>query len=489
MVDSKNELIEIAGKEDVLDTAEALETYSHDESFVHPLKPWYVVKVQNVAEVQKLVQWANQSRTPLVPVSSPSGPRFRGDTVPSTPGAVMVDLSGMKKIVHIDPRNRMVIVEPGVTYKQLQPELAKAGLRLSSPLSPRAGKSVIGSLLEREPVVIPRYQWAMLDPLRCLEVVWGDGQRMTTGEAESGGSLEEEWAKKFAQVTPSGPGQTDFYKFVSAAQGSMGIVTWASLKCEVLPKVHKLYFVASQKLESLIDLAYKILRIRFGDELLLLNNWNMACLLGKNETEIQTLAEKLPQWLLLVGIAGRDRLPEERVAYQENDISEMTQQDGLPFVPAVPGASGVEVLEVLLNPSREPYWKLTCKGACQDIFFLNTLEKSPEFVKIMYAMAEAQSYPTSEIGIYIQPVHQGASCHIEFNLCFNRDNSREVSRMKELYTRTSEELLKQGAYYSRPYGIWSPMAFNRDSQTTMVLKKIKGIFDPNNVLNPGKLCF
>ena len=61
--------------------------------------------------------------------------------------------------------------------------------------------------------------------------------------------------------------------------------------------------------------------------------------------------------------------------------------------------------------------------------------------------------------------------------------------MKELYTRTSEELLKQGAYYSRPYGIWSPMAFNRDSQTTMVLKKIKGIFDPNNVLNPGKLCF
>jgi hypothetical protein len=129
------------------------------------------------------------------------------------------------------------------------------------------------------------------------------------------------------------------------------------------------------------------------------------------------------------------------------------------------------------------------KGGCQDIFFLSTLENAPEFVKTMYTVAEQQDFPTSEIGIYIQPVHQGASCHIEFNLPFNRDNPREVSRMKELYIKASEALLKQGAYFSRPYGIWANMAFNRDAQTTAVLKKIKGIFDPNNIMNPGKLCF
>jgi FAD/FMN-containing dehydrogenase len=33
------------------------------------------------------------------------------------------------------------------------------------------------------------------------------------------------------------------------------------------------------------------------------------------------------------------------------------------------------------------------------------------------------------------------------------------------------------------------MAYNRDAQTTTVLKKIKDIFDPNHVMNPGKLCF
>jgi FAD/FMN-containing dehydrogenase len=50
-------------------------------------------------------------------------------------------------------------------------------------------------------------------------------------------------------------------------------------------------------------------------------------------------------------------------------------------------------------------------------------------------------------------------------------------------------MLRQGAFFSRPYGIWANMAYNRDAQTTEVLRKLKDIFDPHNVMNPGKLCF
>jgi FAD/FMN-containing dehydrogenase len=488
MVDTKDTLVKTFGKENVIDDPDVLESYSKDESFIRPLKPWFAVKAQNSAQVQDLIQWANQTDTPLVPISS-GPPHFRGDTVPSAPGAITVDMSGMKKIIHLDTRNRMVIVEPGVTFAQLQLELAKSGLRLSSPLAPRANKSVVASLLEKDPIVIPRYQWAALDPLRCLEIVWGDGQKMTTGEAGNIGSLQEEWDKKLAQANPAGPAQTDFYRIASAAQGSMGIVTWASLKCELLPKIHKLFFVPSHDLEALVNLAYSILRIRFGDELLLINNWNLALILGKESDRIQSLAKQLPQWMLLVGIAGRERLPEERVAFQEKDISEMAERHGLQFVPSVPGAGGDEVLEVILNPSREPYWKLGYGEGSQDIFFLSTLEKAPRFFKAMSAIAEGKGYPASEIGMYIQPIHQGASCHIEFNLPFSRNNPGEANRMKELYIKASEELLREGAYYSRPYGMWSELAFNRDAQSTRVLKKIKGIFDPRNVMNRGKLCF
>jgi FAD/FMN-containing dehydrogenase len=488
MIDTKQALPTTFTKSQVTDKPDVLKSYAGDESFAHPLTPRLVVKPKNAAQVQELVQWANQTCTPLVPVSS-GPPHFRGDTVPSTPGAVIVDLTGMNKIVHIDSRNRMVLVEPGVTYTQLQPELAKAGFRISSPLKPRANKSVVAALIEREPIIIPRYQWAMLDPLRCIEVVWGDGNRMTTGEAGSLGTIEQEWDKKLAQVNPQGPMQADFYKIASGAQGSMGITTWASIKCEILPQIHDLFFVQSRKLEDLLNLAYGILRIRFGDELLIVNNWLLANILGKETSEIESLAGQLPPWMLLVGIAGRTRLPEERAAYQRKNISEMAQRAGLELVQAVPGASGVETLKAILNPSEEPYWKLNYKGGCEEIFFLNTLEKSPAFVKAMYSVAEAKSYPTSEIGVYIQPVHQGASCHIEFDMYFDKNNPREVSRMKDLYTAASEELFRQGAYYSRPYNIWANMAFNADFSSTRMIKKIKGIFDPNNVLNPGKLCF
>jgi FAD/FMN-containing dehydrogenase len=478
-------LVEIIGKEDLSQAPDLLESLSSDESFARPQRPLGRVKVHSVEQVQRLVDWANRAAVPLVPVSS-GPPHFHGDTVPSLPGAVIVDLSSMKKIIHLDLRNRMVIIEPGITFGELQPELAKSGLRLSSPLRPRANKSVLTSLLEREPIIIPRYQWAALDPLRCLEIVWGDGQRITTGEAGSIGTLQEEWTKKLAQVNPQGPAQTDFYKVASAAQGSMGIATWASLKCELLPSVHRLFVVPAENLSELIDLAYAILRIRFGDELLIVNAACLANLL-RNGGGLGTDGPPLPDWALLVGIAGRERLPARRVAFQERDLAEMARQCNLSFLPDLPGMPGEQVLKTVLSPSAEPYWKFGRGNACQEIFFLNTLEAAPRFVDCMLSLAGRQGFPASQMAVYLQPIHQGTSCHIEFDLPFDRSSEREAALVKRLYETASRELFKLGAYYSRPYGIWSDLAYNSDGASARVIKKIKNIFDPNNVMNPGKL--
>lgn len=489
MTEKKDELIKIVGKANVLDNPKTLEAYSRDFSFAAARKPWFVVKPKNVDEVQGIVKWANDTSTPLVPVSS-GPPHFRGDTVPSVPEAVIIDLSGMKRVININRRNRVAVIEPGVTYGQLQQELPKEGMRLSTSLLPGSNKSVITSLLEREPRLNPRYQWAYLDPLRSLEIVWGDSNKFWTGGAAGGPQdLEKQWAAEQWQLSGGGPAQVDFYKLASAAQGSMGIVTWASVKCELLPELHKLFFVPSEKLDDLLDLTYRILRFRYADELLLLNSSNLAYILGEGVDQIKALTGKLPPWLLVLGVAGRSILPRERVEFQEQDIREIAQGFGLQLLPSVPGAMGVDVLEKILNPSKEPYWKLGYKGGCQDIFFETTLNRTPEFVRVMYSVTESLRYSWPDIGIYIQPRHQGVSCHCEFSLPYNPDDQKEVTMMKELYTKASEALLKHGAFFSRPYGIWANMAFNRDVQTTIALKKVKKIFDPNNVMNPGKLCF
>jgi len=486
---TSSNLTEIIGKQRVISKPEVLDRYSHDNSFTASIRPRLVVQPRDGDEVQKVVVWANQTKTPLVPVSS-GEPRFRGDTVPSVPEAVIVDLSRMDNIIRIDRRNRMVIIEPGVTYAQLQPALAEQGLRLSTPLLPRQSKSVVTSLLEREPRLVPKYSYTVPEPLRCLEVVWGNGEILRTGEA--GGyypTLEQQWEMGLAQVFSGGPGQVDYYRLVSGAQGSMGIVTWASVKCEILPKVHKFLFIPADDLTGLIECAYRLLRVRLGDEFLVLNSANLAAILSMDGDEVQALKDKLPPWAIIMGIAGRDLFPEEKVDFQEEDTLDIVQQSGLELLPAVSDITGEQMMSALLNPSPEPYWKLAYKGACQDIFFMTTLDKVPEFVSTVFATANALQYEVSDIGIYLQPQHQGTSCHCEFNLPYDPGNKIETDRVRELLETCSEALIRQGVYFSRPYGVWADMVYNHDARNREMIRTVKKIFDPNNILNPGKLCF
>lgn len=487
MKDIKTMLVKIVGKSNVNDDREILDQYAADQSFCKPLSPRFVVKVENSEQVENLVKWANETATPLVPVSS-GAPHFRGDTVPSVAESIIVDLSGMNKIININRRQRMVVIEPGVTYGQLQEALAKEGLTLPSSLAPKAKKSVLTSVLEMEPRLNSVHQFNYTEPLRCTEVTFGDGHSIYTGEAGNGPKdLEKQWELEKWQVHSNGPNMTDMLRMVMQAQGSMGIVTWASMKCELLPSIHKMYLAPAQKSTELEDFVYKTIRVRFSDKLFIMNKAYLASLLGESREDIAERKAVLPNWVAPVGISADVLLPEMKVEAQEQDIADFAQDCGLQFLPAVPGATGKEVLSKSINPSGETYWKQTYKGAFQDIFFITTLDKSSTFINKMYEMAIEAGYPTEDIGVYIQPQHMGTSVHLEFSLPYDPDNAKEAGKVKELYTAASKAMSKLGGFYARPYDIWATIQLNKDAQTYKVLKDLKDIFDPNNIMNTGKL--
>jgi len=484
----KEQFVKILGPEDVLDLPDQLQSYSSDKSFAKELAPILIIKVKNAADVQKVVKWANETKTPLVPISS-GFPHYRGDTVPSVPGAVIVDLSEMKRIMSINRTHRVAIIEPGVTYSELQAELAKQGLTVPTSLAPRTTKSVLTSVLETEPRLNSLHQWCFLDPVRCVEVTWGDGNRMYTGEAGlSVMDLEKQWEQEKWQIEPTGPLMLDFYRMLTGAQGTMGIVTWVSVKCEILPQIHKMYIVPANTLDELIDFAYRVIRFRFSDEFFLVNKSCLASLLGKTAEGVESLHAKLPEWAALVGIVGRDLLPEERVAAQEADIADIAREFGLQMVSEINGIRGEEMLGAISQPSRKEYWKETYKGAFQDIFFSTTLDRSPEFVAIMLEQAEKAGYPVGDIGVYLQPQNMGTSYHCEFTLPYDDENIQKTRRMRSLFEKASCELSLKGAYFLRPYGMWSRLQLNRDAQSYAALQRLKKIFDPNGIMNPGKLC-
>ena len=427
-----------------------------------------------------------------MPVSS-GGPHFHGDTVPSVPAAVIVELTRMNRILRVDRRNRMAVIEPGVTWAALQPALAEHGLRVTPPLAPRANKSVVASLLERQPTLIPRYNFHLPEPLRSCGVVWGSGATMFTGEAGSGpADLEAQWQAGGVQADPKGPGQTDFFRLLTGAQGTMGIVTWAAVKCEIAAAAHKLVFVPAAELDDLLDFTYRLDRIRLGDEVLIVNDAYLARLLaavgGGGAADVAARQAELPAWTLIVGLGGREHYAAERVAVSEKDARKLAEQFGLKVQAATPGAATSEVAAALCSYPAEP-WKLAAKGASADIFFLTTLDKAPGYVATMLTAAAAHKYPAAAVGVYIQPQHQGVSHHVELSLPYDPAEPAGTARVRALFDATSARLIADGAYFSRPYGSWAQPVYNRDAASRDALRKVKAIFDPSGIMNPGKLCF
>ena len=485
----KEKLFALVGAGNVVSEPAILDEFSRDISFVNTTRPACIVKPRNAADVKEIVKMANETMTPLVSVSS-GPPHFRGDTVPSAGGAIIVDLSDLKKIIRVDRYHRNAMVEAGVTFEELIPAAQKEGIRLNIPLLPKKTKSVVGSMLEREPVMMPKYQWDISDPVACLGLVMGNGEEFRTGQAAGPGTIEEQWAAGAVQKAPYGPGTIGWHRFFLGAQGTMGIITWASLRCELLPKVEEPYFVGSATLAPLLEMTERLMRRRLPNECFILNRTNMAAIMAKNWSgDYQELKYKLPNWILFYNLAGFDYFPEDRVGYQAKDILAITRQLGLESSRAIGGITGGELLKTVQQPCAEPHWKLRAKGACQDVFFLTINDKIQGFINAMETTADKAGYPVSEMGIYLQPIVQGTSCHVEFNFFYNPENAPEAALVKDLNHKAVNAMLGQGAFFHRPYGENARMIMNRDAASVTALNKVKKILDPNNILNPGKLCF
>lgn len=478
----------IAGVENVFDDEESLEEYSADSSFAPRVRPGRIFKPRTAEEVRSIVKWANQTKTPLVPVSS-GPPHFYGDTVPGVGGTAVVDLSGMKQIVRVDRRNRVAMVEPGVTFGELIPALKREGLEPLMPLAPRSSKSVVTAFLERTPITTPRFHWESQDPLLCVEVIYGNGDSLRTGSAAGPGTLEEQWEVGRAQMRGMGPSQVDFTRLLQGAQGTMGIVVWATVRCKPAATVKRLSLAPSEDIAPLIEMAYEITYKKLGEELFILNSANLASLLEGDGAEIRRLRDRLPPWALVLGIEGAGLLPEEKVAYQTEECAELAQRCGLELKTAVAGARAGHVSRVLARPSGEPYRKLRLRGGCCDIFFLTTLDKAADFIGTARQLGADRDYPLEDMGVYIQPIVQGANAHLEFNFNFDPRSPAETRKVRELVEQGGEVLANMGAFFSRPYGTWARFAYGREAQSVIAQRKLKSIFDPNGILNPGKLCF
>ena len=476
----KEDLAAILGAERVSDEPEILEKYGRDHSFVQPRHPQCVAFAGSTEEVRKVVRYANEHRIAVTPRSSLVG--FHGEGIPSL-GGIVLDLTRMKRILEVNPTDKKVKVEPGVTWAELQPELARQGLMVCNPLLPHPLKSVLTSVMEREPMLIPKGEYA--DSLATAEVVLANGEVMWTGSALGGGMK----GQKFAEATI--PTSTRLFQ---GAQGTLGILTWGTIKTEWRPVQDKLVFLPLSRIQDVAEPVYRLQRLMLGNECLVLNACTMAAILAEEwPGEFEQLRGRLPPYTLVFCLSGPARHPEMKIAYEEEALDKVAQELGLKVLPTVAGLAGLSSRMVGMLRSAWPqdreYWKFRYKKGCHEVFFFTTLDRVAEFSQAVDAVAAGHGYPGADIGFYLQPVERGRACVAEYNFYCNPDDATERERVRRLVEAVSERAIGMGGCFTRPYGPWADAVYSRAATYTAFMKVVKNAFDPNNIMNPGRLCF
>jgi FAD/FMN-containing dehydrogenase len=472
----------IVEKNNFYDAPEILEAYSKDYSFVPPRKPLAVIKPKNTDEIKQIIDLANETLTPIIPTSS-GFPKFHGDTIPRMSG-IVVDLSDLDQVLRVDRRNRVAMIDPGVTFGKLRMALKESGMVPYTPLLPRSTKSVLASLLEREAITVPKDHWNFNDPIAGGEVVIGDGHIQGFGDT-AGHSKKEVERGEVIPVCPSGPGAIGWLTMIQGAQGTLGIVRWAVVRCRIKPCNQKPFLIPALTLKDVLPFLQKILRPRFVEELFILNAFGLASIFSEDPEEIKRLRTTLPPWVLFLNIAGYERYPEEELEWKEEQVKETAAREGVELKNAVGGVSALSLLRTL-EKTADKDRRLRYKGSCQILPFETTLDKTPELTALIARVAGDYGYPSGDLSIYIQPVIQGCQCQCEVAFPYNPEDTQELETVKNLFPVAAQRMSDMGAYYSRPYGMLADITF-KDTTVVKVLRKIKSILDPNDIMNSGKL--
>lgn len=443
--------------------------------------PNAVARPQTPEEMQTLVQWANACGVKIIPVSS-TGTHRRGDTVPGAANTVIADLSGMRRMIHADARDKIAIIEPGIDFGTIDSLLAPQGLRAYRPLRPRAGKSVLASYLDREPLIHPNDHWDVGDPFGGSAMVLGNGDLVLTGSAAIEGTLQQQLDNGSRQMLCTGPGHTDLLRVVQGSQGTLGTVVWAAVYCERVPAVEKSHFVTAASLPPIVALARELLLRRITSTLFIVDGLQLAMLMAAQGDDVFALASRLPAWNLFVTQSGTRLRPAQKLAWQVADLRACAQAHDCAVEGALAG-QGADGFAASLRATSEGCYRDRAAGAHQELFFLQTFSGLSE---IMAAKAACTNADLGPVGTYLQPMAQGTYCHVEFTL---PHAPQQRDRVVPHWQTLTQSCAQAGAFFSRPYGGWRELAFAGDDSVQTMLTAAKSLLDAKHTMNPHRLPY
>lgn len=226
--DQIKSLQSIVGDEFVSAKNADLDQHSRDQSFHQAHLPAVVVWTRDTQQVSKVLKFANEN---LIPVTAwGAGTSIEGNPIPVC-GGIVLDVSRMDKILKVYKEDFQVDVQPGIKYKDMNAVLSKQGLFYAP--DPGANASIGGMVANNAAGTrTPGYGATRENVLR-LEVVLASGEIIRTGTR--------------SVKTSSG---YDLVHLFIGSEGTLGVVTEATLKLVPLPEKFSAVVAAFKSVEG-----------------------------------------------------------------------------------------------------------------------------------------------------------------------------------------------------------------------------------------------
>ena len=449
----------IVGEGEVFTGSAVNEDYSHDELGGISQMPEVLVRVRSTEEISAIMKLAYEKNIPVTVRGSGTG--LVGAAVPLH-GGILLETTRMNKILKLDKENLTVTVQPGVLLMELA-AFAEENDFLYPP-DPGEKSATIGGNISTNAGGMRAVKYGVTrDYVRSLTVVLPNGEIQTFGAAvaknSSGYSLKD---------------------LIIGSEGTLAIICEAVLKLVPLPKVSMSLLVPYPDMKSAIEAVPMIIRSKVTptaieymsrDTILFSESY-----LGKRFPDTKNDA------YILLTFDGNS---EAQVDQDLSTVAELCLANG-----------ALDAYIVDTEERKKSVW--SARGAFLEAIKASTTEMDEcdvvvpgnqvdTFIKFTHELA-------AEFGVRIPSFGHAGDGNLHVYVCRDALNDEEWEKtLSAVFDRMYEKAVQLGGLVSGEHGIgYAKKEFLRRQygETPIALMQgIKQVFDPKNILNPGKVCF
>lgn len=444
----------IVGEQNVVVDAEKVEPYGAD-AVKEKFPPEAVVFPESSEQIVEILKLANEYLFPVT--ARGGGVGYTGGAVP-VDGGIVIGTDRMNKIIEINVDDLYAICQPGIRTIELQEAVARQGLMFAPDPASYKNSFIGGNIAENAGGMrTPKYGVTKHHVLG-LEVVTATGEVIRTG------------GKTVKNVVGF-----DLTGLMCGSEGMLGIITEATLKLLPMPeatstvRANFLSMEAACKVltkftpEGLLPMAMEVID-KFCIEAV---EGNFAFGLSKNAKAI-----------LLVAVDGSKEDVEKNALTIERIISEN---------------GGFDILRAQSKEDEDKLWDVR-RAISPSLMKYGTLKINEDVVVPRSKVPELVA-KIEEIGkrhdTFVANFGHAGDGNIHVNFMCDRDDAASITRARECVAETFQLAVDLGGTISGEHGIGYVKApylnYAIDRSTLEIMKQIKKVFDPNGILNPGKM--